>query len=291
MAEAEADILMGEIAESVKAGQCILFLGAGVHFGPPEDSAYRYEAPERPPLGSALSEHLARESKFLEYFPNDNPRNLQRVALHFEKLTHNRERLVAEIRRAVHDGKRPSPVVRALARLDFPLIVTTNYDRLFERALQAADKEPFVCVYSKRENEKPREYSGLPDPRRPFLFKIHGDVDSVEDIVITDEDYIQFILRMSDKNSPIPMTFRYHFSLWPTLFIGYSLMDYNLRLLFKTLRWGVDPASLKASYSVDLRPDRLIRTVFQEQTKFIVQDVWKFVPELYRRVKGEDMPR
>jgi hypothetical protein len=291
MMETDAAILMEEIVESVKRGECILFIGAGVHYGPPEGSPYRYEPAERPPLGNALAEHLARESRFLQYFPNDNARNLQRVALHFEKITHNRERLVAEIKREVYEGKRPSPIVRALAHLKFPLVVTTNYDRLFERALQAADKEPVVSVYSKKENEKPREYSGLPEASRPFLFKIHGDVDSAEDIVITDEDYIQFILRMSDKNSPIPMTFRYHFSLWPTLFIGYSLMDYNLRLLFKTLRWGVDAASLKASYSVDLYPDRLIRAVFQDQTKFVVQDVWNFVPELYRRVTGEEMPQ
>ena len=32
---------------------------------------------------------------------------------------------------------------------------------------------------------------------------------------------------------------------WTTLFVGYSLLDYNLRLLFKTLRWKIDSANLE----------------------------------------------
>jgi hypothetical protein len=59
------------------------------------------------------------------------------------------------------------------------------------------------------------------------------------------EDYIDFILRMSDKDplNPVPKEIKPWFYYWPTLFLGYSLMDYNLRLLFRTLRWKMDPAS------------------------------------------------
>jgi hypothetical protein len=38
-------------------------------------------------------------------------------------------------------------MLRALARLDFPLVITTNYDQLFERALRDAGKQPRVEVY------------------------------------------------------------------------------------------------------------------------------------------------
>jgi len=33
-------------------------------------------------------------------------------------------------------------MLRALAELDFPLVITTNYDNLFENALAAAGKQP-----------------------------------------------------------------------------------------------------------------------------------------------------
>jgi hypothetical protein len=67
-------------------------------------------------------------------------------------------------------------------------------------------------------------------------------------------------------------------------------MDYNLRLLLKTLRWRVDPADRPDNYSVDKFPDLLIRRVWADQhqlVQFIPLDVWKFVPDLYQRVTGE----
>ena len=91
----------------------------------------------------------------------------------------------------------------------------------------------------------------------------------------------------------VPLLLFDQFEELATLFVGYSLLDYNLRLLFKTLRWRVDPARLPAAFSVDLSPDPLIVAIWDEQrrfVKFISQDVWTFVPALYREVLGEDMP-
>ena len=39
------------------------------------------------------------------------------------------------IRSEVHDRRRHSPILRALAKMNFPLIITTNVDQLFEKAL------------------------------------------------------------------------------------------------------------------------------------------------------------
>jgi hypothetical protein len=291
-----------EIAELVRQKECILFLGAGVHYPPPKSLTYtcggqRYSYPkhQRPPLGSKLSKALARESGFLSEYPKDNKRNLQRVSLHYE-IEKTRYGLIERIRDAIYENKEPSPVVRALAELDFPLVATTNYDHLFEKALRDASKEPFISIYNKNRNVVTVDYRGsVPTAKRPFLFKVHGDVMMGESIVITDEDYIDFVMRMSDKgvNNPVPETFIYFLKKWPTVFVGYSLMDYNLRLLFKTLRWIGDPALIPRTYSVDLKPDGLVYKVYSQPkgfVQFIVQDVWNFVPELYQKVKGKEMP-
>jgi hypothetical protein len=113
-------------------------------------------------------------------------------------------------------------------------------------------------------------------------------------LVVTDEDYIQFVLRMSDKEpyDPIPLSLKFFLTGSPTLFVGYSLLDYNLRLLFKALRWKIDAANVPEMYSVDFQPDALIMDVWQSQrryVKFIAQDVWSFVPRLYELVLGEEL--
>ena len=279
------------VADGVRDRKSILFLGAGVHAAPPEGSPFAYPAGERPPIGSELSRELARTCGLAERHPNEDLGNLQRVALFYE-IERSRRQLVEAVRDAVQVGKRPSPMLRALAELDFPLVITTNYDQLFENALAAAGKQPRVAIYSP-ELEPTADHRD-PTPDSPVVFKIHGDISRPETIVVTDEDYIQFVLRMSNKDpyDPIPLTLKFYLTGWTTLFVGYSLLDYNLRLLFKTLRWKIDSANVPDMYSVDYRPDPLILDVWQSQrryVKFIAQDVWSFVPGLYERVRGEEL--
>jgi hypothetical protein len=286
----DVDDLIGKIADDIRQQRCILFLGAGVHAPPPDQSRFEYPAEHRPPIGATLSRKLADNCNFSKVIPGADPSNLQRVALCYE-IAHNRHQLVDAVIEAVETGKRPSPMLRALAELGFPLVITTNYDRLFESALAAADKVPRVAVY--RPTQEATEDYRDPTAKNPVVFKIHGDIQLPETIVITDEDYIQFVLRMSDKEryDPVPLRLKYHLTEWTTLFIGYSLLDYNLRLLFKTLRWRIDLASVPDTYSVDHRPDPLVFDVWSNQrrhVKFIAQDVWSFVPRLYERVLGKE---
>ncbi len=290
---------MDEIVKAVTSGKCILFMGAAVHSAPPEGSGYVYPEAERPPVGSALSRRLAEKSDFARDMPDEDVRSLQRVAQYFE-LAKERSNLVSEVKDAIVIGKRPSPVVRALAELNFPIVITTNYDRLFETALREIagnPKDPFVSHYQTNENVATVDFPFDEEfsEARPFVFKMHGDIEHPESIVITDEDYIHFILRMSNSGvyDPIPKTLQVQFKRWPTIFIGYSLKDYNLRVLFRTLRWKVDRAGFPRTYSIDLYPDPLIKTVWGDRGRFvsfIAQDVWTFVPELYRRVKNKEMP-
>jgi len=284
------DDVVDIVAGRVSRQRCILFLGAGAHAPPPDQSRFDYAVEDRPPIGAALSQKLAADCHLSERFPKEDPSNLQRVALFYE-IARSRHQLVDAVKGAVQTGKRPSPMLRALAELDFPLVITTNYDQLFENALIAVGKQPRVAVYTPN-LERTTDY-GDPTVESPVVFKIHGDILHPETVVITDEDYIQFVLRMSSKEpyDPVSLTLKYHLTNWPTLFVGYSLLDYNLRLLFKTLRWKIDAASMPDMYSVDYHPDPLIFDVWHNQhryVKFIAQDVWAFVPQLYERVLGKE---
>jgi hypothetical protein len=293
MVDDESSGLLDDVIGAVREGRCVLFLGSGVHWPPPKGASFSYPEPERPYSANALRDHLADLSKWDKRYNNAERWNLQRMSLDFQ-IAKSRALLVDEIRKVVDDEKRPSPLLRALAELDFPLVITTNYDRLFEQALRRHGKDPVVTSYS----AAPAELKDVQlRSRRPFVFKMHGDVDHPDSIVITDEDYIQFVLRMTDRDptwGAIPTTLTYYFKIWPTLFVGYSLMDYNLRLLFKTLRWRIDEAQIPDTYSVDINPDPLIRDVWQNRSrlvKFIVEDVWSFVPKLYEGVTGREMPQ
>src|ERR1044071_5971110 len=171
---------LSAIAEAVGKGQCILFLGAGVHYGPPAGADQKYidAYPEsrRPPLGGARSQILATESEYLTRFPGADNRDLKRVGWHYEdKLSRNR--LMKRIKDEVHVNKIASPIVRALAALDFPLVMTTNFDQLFEQSLRAAGKDPQLCIYSPSAKIPTEDPTDDPTPANPFVCKLHGDVD------------------------------------------------------------------------------------------------------------------
>ena len=288
-----------EIVEAVKARECILFLGAMASAPTPPGCKYEYR--NTPPNGSELSKQLAALS---DYADEDVP-NLQRVSLYFQyREGGSRADLVSEIKKRVAaDGIEPSPALHMLAALPFPIIITTNYDHLFDQALRdavivsnnttrkARRKDPIVLIYDPDLKKVP-DFAPLdPTEDKPVLVKLHGDIDRPQSIVVTEEDYLVFIQKMSDKDyHPLHNNLRSRINSWHVLFIGYSLKDYNLKLLFRTLRWHVDGASIPQSFSVDPKPDNLIMPVWRvggtPMVSFILQDLWDFVPALYEACLG-----
>jgi len=325
-------VVIDEIARKVKTGEVILFLGAGVHASPPPEAGLPWKYPDvrRPLFAGELAEKLASESRWAERFKDKPPsQNFLRVTLDYELNVildeeknkwdqegrnrgdlppsenpsspqqaielrrRGRDRLASAVQLAVTVGKVPSPALRGLAEMNFPLIITTNYDHLFEDALLLAGKKYTPLVYDPDATAPPYDPGWPPTPQNPFIFKMHGDINTPKSLVITDEDYIDFVLRMAiatDLN-PVPITFYYRLAKWPVLFLGYSLSDYNLRLLLKTLRRNKD--TFPSAYAIDPWPDPLVSRVWDSQfgyVGFLAQNLWEFVPELYRRVIGNEMP-
>lgn len=296
-----------QLVESVREGKSILFLGAMASAPSPAGSRFKYEL--APPSGAELSRRLADECEY----PDQDVTNLQRVSLYFQFGPNgSRNELVKAIRKettkvevkeqsgniAVRDID-PSPALHMLAALPFPIIITTNYDHLFDIALNRANttkgvaKQPIPRIYDPKRT--PDVVPLDPSEREPILLKLHGDINKPESIVVTEEDYLVFIQKMSDLHEhPIHENIRARINNWPILFIGYSLKDYNLRLLFRTLRWHIDVANFPLSFSVDPYPDNLIVSVFRHGEKpmvsFIQENLWDFVPALYKECMGHDYP-
>ena len=305
------------LINSVAKGECFLFLGAMVSAPTPKDcrspkdcpSARDCPTPEdcrskncpyvydnAPPSGAELSRRLADKCTY----PYTDIENLQRVSLYFE-YAKGRGQLIQAMKEQISDpGFDPSPALKMLAALPFRIVITTNYDDLFESALwdspalrNPRKKRPTVRVYRPGLNDPPEELpTEDPSEERPLLLKLHGSFDKPESIVVTEDDYLNFIQKMSlgDRVHPIDLNIRGQFTKWPILFIGYSLKDYNFRLLMRTLRWNVDPARWRTYYSVDPSPDGVIFLVSTREPRFrvdfIVADLWDFVPRLYEAVTG-----
>jgi DNA-binding SARP family transcriptional activator len=144
------------------------------------------------------------------------------------------------------------------------LIVTTSYDLALERAfLDAGEQFDVVSYRAAGRNrgkfchvgpdgtgtliEVPNTYATeLSLEQRTIILKLHGQVGRAderewESFVVTEDDYIDY-LAQSEVASVVPVALgaklrRSHF-----LFLGYTMADWNLRLLLTRL-WGDQPLS------------------------------------------------
>lgn len=124
--------------------------------------------------------------------------------------------------------------------------------------------------------EKPNEYDWLPldekrNLRRTAILKIHGAVDRVtpgtqksrDSFVITEDHYIDYLTR-ADISSLIPVTLSEKLKNSNLLFLGYSLRDWNLRVILHRI-W-VEQAQYVdyKSWAVQLNPKEMDRQYWQK---------------------------
>ncbi len=110
-----------------------------------------------------------------------------------------------------------------VTQLPFNAVVTTNYDKLLERAYhQYRGDLPKVVTSRDRESLGSLLFSG-----GFFILKAHGDIDDAASLVLTARDYREII----HANPAFDALFSALLMTRSILFLGYSLGDPDFRLL------------------------------------------------------------
>ena len=245
-----------------------------------------------PVLGADVAELTTRLAERFEYPANGD--TLPRVAQYIAVMKGSGP-LYDELHSLLEPDLPPTPVHRFFASLPpllrargslHQLIVTTSYDLALERAFLDAGEEFDVVSYlaagrnrgkfchvapdgSGKLIEVPNTYATeLSLERRTIILKLHGQVGRSaeerdwESFVVTEDDYIDY-LAQSEVASVVPVALgaklrRSHF-----LFLGYTMADWNLRLLLHRL-WGDQPLSYR-SWAVQPEPMPLEREFWRRR--------------------------
>lgn len=113
----------------------------------------------------------------------------------------------------------------ALLNLNSSIYITTNYDKSFTRA----SKDAFV-----KKTHDSREIGFTIRSGAPILIHMHGDVDNIESIILTQTDYS----RMGVENSHVLEVIRALLLTRTVLFVGYSLTDPDVQLVLQNAVGG-----------------------------------------------------
>jgi hypothetical protein len=110
-------------------------------------------------------------------------------------------------------GAQPGAAHHAIVALNAPLVITTNYDKLFE----IADQSPTRAIYTGK-----RGTDALADIRRKslVLFKVHGTVDDADSIVLTLDEY-----ERAQADEAYRRVLSYLLIDRTFLFVGYAMSD------------------------------------------------------------------
>lgn len=118
-----------------------------------------------------------------------------------------------------------------LARLNLPVYITTNYDNFMEYAIRKRGKIPTseFCRWNNHTMATgiPSVFDDQkykPSKSSPLVYHLHGTMDTPQSMILTESDYIEFMINIKDDNtSIIPPIIRQILAGTTILFIGYSL--------------------------------------------------------------------
>jgi hypothetical protein len=223
--ERDWQILISRISD----GRCTPFLGAGASF-------------PALPLGSQIAHEWAQKYRY----PLEDSRNLARVAqylaVEYDPLF-PKEEFVRLVQTSPPPNFQEQDEPHAmLAELPLAVYMTTNYDDFMLQALnrRLRDARQEMCRWNTIIQDLPSLFgpgsSYGPTPANPLVFHLHGHSPVSESLVLTEDDYLDFLVNVSGEGDGLPGPVKQALAADSLLFIGYALADWNFRVILRGLR-------------------------------------------------------
>ena len=235
----------------IESGKCLPFIGAGActsFVGRDGKSVAGL------PTGRSLSKKLAERCGY----SNGKDDDLLKVAEYFVySHSGSRDEMNSLIQKEIQIGCEPRPIHTVLAQLpQIKIVFTTNYDDLFEIAMRNYRPRRSIHFHDPTNLETAKfRHSYEIEDGEIILYKMHGSIEHPYSLTITESDYIHYLTYLKDKDRGIPDFFSYQIPDKTLLFLGYSLQDWNFKVLWEGIIARYDIFErLKTSYALMKNP-------------------------------------
>jgi hypothetical protein len=147
---------------------------------------------------------------------------------------------IAEAWKARHRREEVDPF-SVLAQLPAPVYITTVHTRLLAQALTDVGRKPEVelCRWHEDadwpESVFDREPNYRPTAERPLIYHLLGTYDEPESLVLTEDDYFDFLIGVTRNQDLVPKVVRRRLSDSALMFVGFRLDEWDFRVLYRSL--------------------------------------------------------
>jgi hypothetical protein len=259
----------------IKRGKCTAFLGAGACHG-------------ALPLGREIAQKWAKDHNYPLEDCSDLAKVAQYLAVTEDPLSPKEliEEILTKSSPPNFDEKDEPHAI--LADLPVPIYITTNYDDFMVQALKNRNRDPKLefCRWNEYLQRKPSIFDAqngyVPTVANPLVFHLHGTFHELDSLVLTEDDYLEFIVNVSEDPKMIPIRIQQALAETSLLFLGYRLSDWDFRVIFRGLARLIG-RNTKAHISVQLIPlgDKYTPEQKQKAQEYLDRYFEKLVTRVY----------
>lgn len=320
------------VSSDIDSGHCLPLLGPGMTdalLGPRQQLARDMADQHRFPLAPYYREDLPQVAQYLavvqapnfpvaalrNYAIDQLTRQLDRLCTlsgeplptEFQNVPRARrtsalvDRLINEVWGRLHADHDDAFTV--LAKLPLPVYVTAQHTSLLTTALQAEGRRPRVDVARWNSACPPSIFDRMPDywpsVEEPLVFHIFGSLQYPESVVLSEDEYFEFLRTTGRDLDAIPPAVRSAFADSALLFLGFRMEDWDFRVLFRSIMsqeggrrrdWHAHVAAqIDPEEGLTLEPEGARRYFerYFDRVSVYWGSVESFLTELHKRIEGD----
>lgn len=291
LGEKNPRIFWSGLIRMIQQGKCTPIIGPRVHgrwLPAREDIAKAWAAQHGYPF--ARKDDLARVA---QYMASNQGEDFPRCELLDKLMNEFKTRLPEELRPTKKfdtltemvqglDWKAlvaddPNEVHRVAANLNLPLYLTTNPDSFMTEALKATGKRPSreICRWNENLDGLPSLFEEHPDygptPESPLVYHLLGSDEHVDSLVLTEDSYLDYLVQVSAEQERIPAYIWAALANSSLLFLGYSLRDWEFRVIMRGLVATREQRRKFKHVAVQLDLDEVSGEAIEEVQTFLQQ--------------------
>ncbi len=193
----------------------------------------------------------------------------------------------------------PNEPHTVLAALDLPLYLTTNADGFMAEALQAEGKQVRreICRWKADLDFLPSVFEDDPDyeptPQAPLVYHLFGSDEEPDSLVLTEDSYMAFLVNTAAERDRIPNYIQGALANSTLLLLGYSLYDWEFRVVMNGLIRTLDQRRRFKHIAVQLDVDEMgitdkaaVQTFLQQYLQEVnVNIFWGTLPQFIAELR------